>query len=93
LTTTYIVTGVQALGLKSDYEDSPTRQGYTAAIDRRTLSNIFFGLAGAAAGTTTLLFFFTDFGRGRGDGGGGSGKGPRGGDDELSVGLGLRGTF
>lgn len=88
LTLTYVITGAQALRLKSDYEESPTRDGYNDAIARRTLSNVFFGLAGAAAGTTTVLFFFTDFG--------GASKGKERApdlDDEVVFGLGLRGTF
>jgi hypothetical protein len=87
LAVTYIVTGVQALGLKSDFEEDPTRDGYNAAIDRRTLSNVFFGLAAAAAGTTTVLFFFTDFG------GGEKARDTGTDDEEVALGLGLRGTF
>lgn len=88
LTLAYVITGVQALGLKSEYEESPTREEYNDAIDRRTLSNIFFGLAGAAAGTTAVLFFFTDF-----SGAGKSTERAPGADDEVVFGLGLRGTF
>jgi hypothetical protein len=83
LTATFIVLGVQSFQLRADYEDDPTEQGYQTFRDRRRLTNIFIGLAGAAAAGGTALFFFTDF---RGE--------QR--DPTASVtllGLGLRGTF
>jgi hypothetical protein len=83
LTTTFIVLGVQSFQLRADYEDDPTEQGYDTFRDRRRLTNIFIGLAGAAAATGTVLFFFTDF---------------RGQEREPAttatlLGAGLRGTF
>jgi len=82
LTTTFIVLGVQSYQLRADYEDDPTRDGYDRFRDRRRLTNIFVGLAGAAAAGGTVLFFFTDF-RGK----------ERPSDRSAALGVGLRGSF
>jgi hypothetical protein len=64
----------------SDYDRTPTQQGYNTFIDRRLATNVLAGLALAAAATGTTLFSFTDFsGRRRGD--------------EVAAGVGLRGSF
>jgi hypothetical protein len=84
LATTFIVLGAQTVGLRSDYLDQPSKEGYDQAVERRALTNVFLGLAGAAAATTTVLFFFTDFG--------GKESESRG-REAASFGLGLRGTF
>ena len=85
LTATATVLGVRALGAKSDYEDHPTREGYTVAQDRRLLANIFWGAALAAGAGTTTLFFFTNFKSKR--------EHRRREDDDVSVGIGLSGRF
>ena len=76
------VLGVQTLRIKSDYEDRPTENGADDFWSRRRLTNIFLGATLAAAGTGTVLFFFTDFG-GRRE------------TDERSalLGVGVRGSF
>jgi PEGA domain len=84
------VVGVQALNLKSDYEEVPTRAGYNEAKDRRLLANLLWGGTLLAGAGTTLLFFFTDFG-GSGDEGGGDDD-----DDQARVttfGVGLGGVW
>ncbi len=82
LATVATVLGVQTLGLRDDYEAAPTRQLLDKGTARRTLTNVFWGLTAAAAGTTTVLFFFTDFSRHR--------EQPA---TPVSLGVGLRGTF
>jgi len=80
--------GLQALQMKADYEDNPTREGYSGTRDRRLLTNIFWGLTIAAGASATTLFFFTDFSLGS------SRPKPRVDDDEeVAIGIGLRGTF
>lgn len=78
-----VITGISALGAKSDYEKNPTRQGYYDAQDKRTLANILWAATAASALTTTTLFFFTDFG---------------GDSDDVKknakvIGIGIRGSF
>lgn len=82
LTTTFVVLGVQSYQLRADYEDDPTKEGYDRFRDRRRLTNIFVGLAGAAAAGGTVLFFFTDF-RGK----------ERPSDRSAALGVGLQGSF
>lgn len=80
------ILGFRALSARDDYEENPTRDGYLLAQDRRLLANIFWAATIAAAGGTTALFFFTDFGGGR----------PRDRDQATAprtFGIGLRGTF
>jgi hypothetical protein len=61
------VLGVQTLGIKSDYEASPTRELYDRGRTRRLLTNLFWAGAAASAGSSAVLFFYTDFSRlGRG---------------------------
>lgn len=64
----------------SDYDKTPTKDGYDTFVSRRLATNVLAGLALAAAGTGTALFFFTDFSRGRQR-------------DEVAAGVGLRGAF
>lgn len=64
----------------SDYDRTPTKEGYDSFVSRRLATNVLAGLALAAAGTGTALFFFTDFSRGRQR-------------DEVAAGVGLRGAF
>lgn len=63
-----------------DYYDRPTRDGYDTFVQRRLVTNILTGLAVAAGTTGTVLFFYTDF------------SGQRR-DEQISAGIGLRGTF
>jgi hypothetical protein len=65
----------------SEYNRTPTRDGRDTFLTRRLATNVLAGLAIAAAGAGTTLFFFTDF----------SGRGRRG--DDVAVGVGLRGSF
>jgi hypothetical protein len=82
------VVGYTALQKKNDYEDDPTRQGYNDAKDRRLVANLLWGATLAAAGATTTVFFFTDF-----DFGKRRERRDRGDDDEVVLGVGIRGTF
>jgi hypothetical protein len=82
-TATFVALGVQSYKLRSEYEDDPTEEGYNSFIERRRLTNVFVGLAAAAAASGTVLFFFTDF-RGQ--------ESPQG-KASASWGVGLRGTF
>ena len=45
-------TRLNPIQLRSDYEDDPTKEGYDTFRDRRRLTNVFLGLAGAAAAGT-----------------------------------------
>jgi hypothetical protein len=79
------VMGVQTLNARTDYNDNPTQEGADTFDQRRLLTNVFLGLTVAAAGGTTALYFFTDFG-GR--------REQRVGDEQaMTLGVGLRGTF
>jgi hypothetical protein len=73
--------GVSTTKLRDEYVANPTRAGYDSAVQRRTLTNVFWGLTAAAGASATVLFFFTDFG------------GPAERRDRASLGIGLRGTF
>ncbi len=64
----------------SDYDKTPTKEGYDTFMSRRLATNVLAGVALAAAGTGTVLFFFTDFSRRR--------QG-----EEVAAGIGLRGSF
>lgn len=77
------VFGVRTLATKSDYDAGPTRELYDRGRNQRLLTNLFFAGAAASAGSATVLFFFTDFGRLR-----------RGGPERSdSVSFGVQGTF
>lgn len=76
------VLGVQTLSLKSDYEAGPTRELYDSGRTRRLLTNLFWAGAAASAGASTVLFFYTDFGRLRG-----------GAERSDRVSFGIQGTF
>jgi hypothetical protein len=76
-----IVTGALTLKQRSDYEATPTREGKDAFLERRLATNILWGVAGAAAATGTVLFFFTDFG----------GRAAPG--ERAALGVGVRGAF
>lgn len=81
-TATFVALGAQSWKLRSEYEDDPTEDGYNTFIERRRLTNVFVGLAAAAAASGTVLFFFTDF------------RGHKGEEGRASAwGVGLRGTF
>jgi PEGA domain len=77
------ILGVQTLGLRDDYKSAPSQDLLDSGKSRRTLTNVFWGLTGAAAAGTGSLFFFTDFG---------GGVKERSRADTRLV-LGLRGTF
>jgi hypothetical protein len=64
----------------SEYDRTPTKEGYDTFLSRRLATNVLTGLALAAAGTGTALFFFTDFSGGRQR-------------DKVAAGIGLRGSF
>jgi hypothetical protein len=80
------ILGVQTLSLRKDFDETPTVDLADQGEQRRVLTNVFLGLTAAAAGTSTVLFFYTDFPwtRERADDEG---------DQELSLVVGLRGTF
>jgi hypothetical protein len=65
----------------SEYDKTPTKEGYDTFMTRRLATNVLAGLAVAAAGTGTALFFFTDF------------SGQRRRSDDVVAGVGLRGSF
>jgi hypothetical protein len=73
--------GIATLKARSSYEEHPTEDGYQTAINRRLLTNVFWGLAGAAAVSSTVLFFYTDF------------SGERRAPAVTSLSVGVRGTF
>jgi hypothetical protein len=73
--------GGLAVKRRSDYESHPTADGYDSFVNARTISNVFFGLAVAAGGTGTVLFFYTDFSRRRSS------------TEPAVAGVGLRGSF
>ena len=74
--------GALTLKQRSDYEASPTKDGYDSFVSRRMLTNVFAGLTAAAAATGTVLFFFTEFRRS-----------PASERTDTALGLGLRGSF
>jgi len=75
-----IALGVLSINARSDYESNPTKDGLDRFLQRRMITNVLWGVAGAAAVSGTVLFFFTDF----------HGEGGR---RELSAGLCLGGRF
>jgi hypothetical protein len=75
-----IALGVLSVNARSDYEANPTKEGLDRFLQRRMITNVLWGVAGAAAVSGTVLFFFTDF---RGD----SSR------REVSAGLALGGRF
>jgi hypothetical protein len=79
------VLGVQTLSLQSEYNDDPTQERADRFFQRRMLTNVFWGLTAAAAGTGTVLFFYTDFG--------GRGKEAENNQREVALGVGIRGRF
>jgi tetratricopeptide (TPR) repeat protein len=83
---TATVLGVQTLKIRDEYEEGPTQELLDRGRNRKLLTNIFWACAGAAAGSATVLFFYTDF-RGAKE------RGPTGKGKELTLGVGLRGTF
>jgi hypothetical protein len=84
LTVVAIVLGVQTLDARSDYEADPTAAGYDAFVDKRLATNLVWLTTALAAGASTWLFFYTDFGWGKQDAAG---------SDTAALSLGLRGTF
>lgn len=81
------ILGVKTLGIRDDYEANPSQELLDKGKSTRTATNVFWGLAAAAAGTATVLFFYTDFGSGPRD------KAAAGFDRERVFGVGVRGTF
>jgi hypothetical protein len=77
--------GVRTYQLHSDYEGSPTKDGYDSFVNNRLITNVFSGLAMAAAGGTTLLYFYTDFS--------GRGKGRQDSNPAVSAVVGVQGVF
>jgi hypothetical protein len=80
-----IILGAQTLSLQSDFEEEPSHDALDRFKSRRLATNIVWGLAAAAAGAGTVLYFYTDFK--------GTGVRPEGGKRALVVGVGARGTF
>lgn len=61
LATVATILGVQTLGIRDDYEASPSRELLDRGKSRRLATNVLWGLTAAAAGSTAVLFFYTDF--------------------------------
>jgi hypothetical protein len=80
-----VVLGAQTLGYGSDYKADPTEEAYNKFADQRLLTNIFWAATAVAAGGSTALFFYTDFG----------GEDDRGGKETtaLTFGITWRGSF
>jgi len=74
------VMGGMTYSSATDYDRAPTKEGYDTFASRRLVTNVLAGLALAAAGTGTALFFFTDF----------SGRRHQ---EGLSAGIGVGGAF
>lgn len=88
LAVTAVVLGAQTLGLRSDYEEDPTEEGYDDFVDRRLVTNVFWALSAAAAGAGTVVYFYTDFGDRREIKPAATGSRAR-----VLLGAGLRGSF
>ena len=56
------VVGGLTIKANADFDDGPTWDGYDKVLDLRLVTNILWGTTAAAAGVTTALFFYTDFG-------------------------------
>jgi hypothetical protein len=56
------IVGGLTIKANADFDDGPTWDGYDKVIDLRLVTNILWGATAAAAGVTTALFFYTDFG-------------------------------
>jgi hypothetical protein len=57
-----IALSAQTVQQRSEYESRPTQEAYQSFTNLRLATNIFWSFAAAAAGTSTVLFFYTDFG-------------------------------
>jgi tetratricopeptide (TPR) repeat protein len=79
-----IVLGAQTLSLQSDFEEQPSHEALDRFKSRRLATNIVWGLAAAAAGAGTVIYFYTDFK--------GATARPEG-RRSLVMGIGARGTF
>ncbi len=82
---TAIALGIDTLGARQEYEDHPTVAAYDTAVNRRLITNVFWGLTFAAAGASTLLFFYTDFSR--------SGSPRPDSHRPVALGVGVQGCF
>jgi hypothetical protein len=86
LVTTVIILGARTLGLQSDYDEEPTKEGLDSFKSSRLATNVMVGFTAAAAAGTTVLFFYTDFG--------GKGSGPVKKEQRaMTFSVGFRGTF
>jgi len=56
------IVGGLTIKADGDFDDGPTWDGYDKVLDLRLVTNILWGTTAAAAGVTTVLFFYTDFG-------------------------------
>jgi hypothetical protein len=79
------ITGIQTLGIRDDYEDSPSRDLLDRGRNRRLATNVLWGLAAVTAAGTTTLYFFTDLPWKK--------KRDRDAVEEVSIGVGVQGVF
>lgn len=77
------VMSVLTLRASNDFDEGPTWDGYDRVIDYRLVTNVLWGATAALGATTTVLFFFTDFGGSKRDRG----------DDAATLGIGITGSF
>jgi hypothetical protein len=80
-----IALGVKTMKAGDAYDEDPTEEGYNTFTDYRLATNICWALTAVAAGGTTALFFYTDFGGAKAK----EAEARR----RLTVGFGVRGTF
>jgi hypothetical protein len=78
---TAAVLGGLTLKKQSAYNEHPTKEALDSFKSHRLATNVLWGVAAAAAGTGTVLFFFTDF----------SGEARR--SSVAGAGLGIGGVF
>jgi hypothetical protein len=79
------VMGVLTNAARDDFDDGPTWDKYHRVDDFRLVTNILWGATAAVGATTTVLFFFTDFG----------GKSREVEEEEgaVTLGIGITGSF
>lgn len=58
---TSAVLGASTLSANRSYETDPTKEGYDRVIQRRDLTNAFFGLSLGGLAASGVLFYFTSF--------------------------------
>jgi len=77
--------GILTLQRRSDYEGDPTEDGYQTFESYRLITNVMLGLSAAAAGSATVLYFYTNFS--------GAARDVEGSKPLASAVIGIRGSF